>query len=70
MVGLEKENRRLDQELACVKHELSEMTIKFMEMKDIANKTNTSFMNLTTEKNDALVLISELESKISTLKPT
>ena len=65
---VKKENRRLDNELACVKHELSEMTIKFMEMKDVANKTDTSFMNLTTENNDALILIFELESKISTLE--
>ena len=67
---VKKENRRLDNELACLKHELNEMTIKFMEMKDVANKTDNSFMNLTTENNDALILISELESKISSLENT
>ena len=32
------------------------MTIKFTEMKDVANKTDTSYMNLVGENNDALVL--------------
>ena len=63
-----KDIRRLENELACMKHELNEMTIKFMEMKDVANKTDGSFMNLTTEHNDALILISQLESKISSLE--
>ena len=39
-----------------------------MEMKDVANKTDTSYMNLVGENNDALVLISELETKISNLE--
>ena len=37
-------------------------------MKDVANKTDTSYMNLVSENNDALVLISELETKISNLE--
>ena len=44
------------------------MTIKFMEMKDVANKTDTSYMNLLSENNDALVLISELETKASNME--
>ena len=44
------------------------MTIKFNEMKDVANKTDTSYMNLISENNDALVLISELETNFPTWK--
>ena len=56
------------EKIASLEHELSEMTIKFMEMKDVANKTDTSYMNLLSENNDALVLISELENKASNLE--
>ena len=44
------------------------MTIKFTEMKDVANKTDASYMNLVGENNDALVPISELETKTSNLE--
>ena len=37
-------------------------------MQDVANKTDTSYLNLVSENNDALVLISELETKISNLE--
>ena len=65
---LRKGFRNVNDKTACLKHELREMTIKFHEMKDVANKTDTSYMNLVSENNDALVLISELETKISNLE--
>ena len=65
---LRKEFVNTNEKIASLEHELSEMTIKFMEMKDVANKTDTSYMNLVGENNDALVLISELETKTSNLE--
>ena len=65
---LRKECVSTEESIGGLEHELKEMTIKFMKMKDVANKTDTSYMNLVGENNDALVLISELETKISNLE--
>ena len=65
---LRKEFVNTEETIAGLEHELREVTIKFMEMKDVANKTDTSYMNLVGENNDALVLISELETKTSNLE--
>ena len=64
---LKKYFRNEIEKYACLEHELHEMTIKFTEMKDVANKTDTYYMNLMSENNGALVLISELETKTSNL---
>ena len=65
---LRKDWVNTEETIGGLEHELKEMTIKFMEMKDVANKTDTSYMNLVRENNDALVLISKLETKISNLE--
>ena len=65
---LRKDFMNTNEKIASLEHELREMTIKFMEMKDVANKTDASYMNLLSENNDALVLISELETKTSNLE--
>ena len=65
---LKKMKRDVNGKLAAVEHELKETTIKFIEMCDVASKTVTSYQNLMSENNDVLVLIFELETKISNLK--
>ena len=44
------------------------MTIKFTEMRDVANKTDTSNECLLSENTNAILRISELEAKISNLE--